>query len=675
MNKAKLSFVVIFISFLLLLNTEQVSGQRPLRPNDLLKIKSLTDPSISPEGNWIVYTLSSVDSIKDKRNSDIWISAIDGTDHVQLTYTPDGEYSARFSPDGKYISFLSARGSLDHAQIWLIDRRGGEAKKLTNLKAEIAGYEWSPDSQQLLLTIQDLERADSLKQKPRNPIVIDKTHFKQDVEGYKLPLHKHLYLLNISTQKLDTLTSGVYDEYAPAWSPDGSKIAFVSNRTPEPDRNSNTDIWLIMAKKGEVPKRLTDWAGSDDNPKWSPDGKTIAYISSSANSKFLMYEQSLLKTISGAGGVPVSHTSVLDRDISQHNWSPDGTKISFIVSDDRQEYAASVDIKTNNIQIINRGNYEFVNLKPLNEDKFIATLNFPERPDELYSVERGQLRRITNHQDEFVKGIIFSTPRGFSSKSKDGAVVSNLLFLPPGSTDAKKLPTVFFIHGGPVAQDSYGFDLSRQMLAAAGYAVCAVNYRGSSGRGLSFTKAIYGDWGNKEVLDIFGAVDELIRQGVADPDRLAIAGWSYGGILTNYCITADPKRFKAAVSGAGSSLQLTMFGTDQYIKQYENELGYPWDNPEKYLKLSYPFMKANMIKTPTLFMVGEKDFNVPAAGSEQMYQALKVLGIPTQLVVYPEQFHGISVPSYQIDRFNRHFSWFKKYLNDGIPATQLKPAH
>jgi dipeptidyl aminopeptidase/acylaminoacyl peptidase len=668
-NKVRLVYFLVF-----LLSFEIVFAQRPLKPNDLLKIRNVSDPSISPEGTWIVYAVSSVDSVKDKRNSDIWMSSFDGTGHVQLTFSSDGEYSPRFSPDGKYISFLSARGNLDHAQIWLIDRRGGEAKKITNLKSDITGYEWSPDSKQLLLTIRDIERADSLKQKPRNPIVIENTHFKQDVEGYKLPLHKHLYLFNISNQKLDTLTSGNYDENAPAWSPDGSKIAFSSNRTSEPDRNSNMDIWVINAKKGEQPKRITDWKGSDDYPKWSPDGKVIAYISSSGSGNFLMYEQSILNTISVDGGAPVQHTISLDRDISQHSWTTDGTKVSFIVSDDRQEYAASIDIATNKLHVINRGNYEFVNLKPVQTGQFIAIANFPNRPDEIYAIENGQLRRITNHQDEFVKGITFSIPTGFSSRSKDGAIVSNLLFLPPGMKEGKKLPTIFFIHGGPVAQDTYGFDLSRQMLAAEGYAVCAVNYRGSNGRGLTFTKAIYGDWGNKEVLDIFGATDELVRNGIADPDRLAIAGWSYGGILTNYCIATDPTRFKAAVSGAGSSLQLTMFGTDQYINQYENELGYPWDNPEKYLKLSYPFMKANRIKTPTLFMVGEKDFNVPAAGSEQMYQALKVLHIPTQLVVYPEQFHGISVPSYQMDRFNRHFAWFKKYLNEGLPATQIKPA-
>jgi dipeptidyl aminopeptidase/acylaminoacyl peptidase len=225
----------------------------------------------------------------------------------------------------------------------------------------------------------------------------------------------------------------------------------------------------------------------------------------------------------------------------------------------------------------------------------------------------------------------------------------------------KKLPLILFIHGGPVGQDEYEFDITRQIYAAAGYAVAAVNYRGSSGRGTAFTKAIYGDWGNKEVVDIVGAANHLIKQGIVDENRMGIAGWSYGGISTNYVIASDP-RFKAAVSGAGSSLQLSMYGSDEYISQYEKELGVPWKNLDKWLKVSYPFLHADRIKTPTLFMASQNDFNVPVVGAEQMYQALKSIGIPTELVIYPGQNHGIIVPSYLKDRYQRHLGWFDKYL-------------
>jgi len=203
--------------------------------------------------------------------------------------------------------------------------------------------------------------------------------------------------------------------------------------------------------------------------------------------------------------------------------------------------------------------------------------------------------------------------------------------------------------------------MSRRILAGAGYAVAAVNYRGSNGRGLAYTKSIFGDWGNKEVKDILAVAEHLIRSGVADPQRMAIAGWSYGGILTNYTIATDT-RFKAAVSGAGSSLQLSMYGSDQYIRQYETELGSPWKNPKKWLDLSYPFFKVNTIKTPTMFMASEDDFNVPVIGAEQMYQAFKSTGIPTELIIYPNQHHGLRVPSYIVHRHRKHLEWFEKYL-------------
>jgi dipeptidyl aminopeptidase/acylaminoacyl peptidase len=233
--------------------------------------------------------------------------------------------------------------------------------------------------------------------------------------------------------------------------------------------------------------------------------------------------------------------------------------------------------------------------------------------------------------------------------------------MPASAAPNQKLPLILYIHGGPVGQDDYAFDLARQMLAGAGYAVAAVNYRGSNGRGLQYSKAIAADWGNKEVLDLHGAVDYLVKSGIADPARLGVGGWSYGGILTDYLITSDT-RFKAAISGAGTGFTLSLYGVDQYITQYQNEIGPPWKSIDKYLKISYPLLKADKIKTPTLFLVGEKDFNVPSAGSEQMYQALRTLGVPTELIIYPGQFHGLTVPSYQKDRYERYLAWYGKYL-------------
>ena len=202
--------------------------------------------------------------------------------------------------------------------------------------------------------------------------------------------------------------------------------------------------------------------------------------------------------------------------------------------------------------------------------------------------------------------------------------------------------------------------------------VLAINYRGSAGRGGAYQKAIHGDWGHLEVVDLLGAVDEAVRQGIADPDRLGIGGWSYGGISTNYTIATDT-RFKAAISGAGSSMQFTMYGMDQYIVQYEQEMGQPWKTQDMWMKVSYPFFNADKIKTPTLFLGGEKDFNVPIAGGEQMYQALKSLGVDTHSSIYPGQFHGLTMPSYERDRLQRYLAWFGKYLTPAGNSTAQRP--
>ena len=237
----------------------------------------------------------------------------------------------------------------------------------------------------------------------------------------------------------------------------------------------------------------------------------------------------------------------------------------------------------------------------------------------------------------------------------------SLLYRPALASPASRLPLVVYIHGGPNAQESYRFDFERQFLAANGYAVLAVNYRGSNGRGSAWQKAIFADWGNLEVKDLLGAVDEAVRQGIADPERLGIGGWSYGGILTDYTIATSP-RFKAAVSGAGSALQLAMYGTDQYVAQYDLEIGAPWKAQDKWIRISYPFFHADRIRTPTLFIGGQSDFNVPITGGEQMYQALRTLGVETRLVIYPNQFHGITVPSYRKDRLERYLAWYDRFL-------------
>jgi len=632
---------------------------KPFKPADFDKIPTVSDPQLSPDGKWVACSVSEVDTAKDKRVSHLWMQSWDGKESLELTHGEEAASSPRWSPDGKYLSFISSRDSKKGGQIWLMDRRGGEGVKLTDIKGDVDEYAWSPDGKKLVIVIGDPENKGKEEPKTPKPIVIDRYHFKQDIEGYLQHLHKHLYLFDIAAKKLDTLTKGDKDESSPVWSPDGKTIAFVSNRSADPDKNENTDIFTIDARPNASMLQLTSWKGPDTNPRWSPDGKLIAFLRSTSDADYMMYDQNTLCTMDVVGSNKKILTQQLDRPVTDLAWAKDSKSILFLVADDRMRYIAGVNVNNGKITTVNKGKYSITDISTNLSGNWVVQKTDPYTPAELFALEGGKLRRLTFHQQGWLAGIKLAHVEGFESTSADGTLVNGIVLTP--DSNAKKLPFILFIHGGPVGQDEYAFDAVRQVLACAGYAVAGVNYRGSNGRGLDYCKAIYADWGNKEVKDLLGAVDKLEKLGIADPGHLGIGGWSYGGILTDYTIASDT-RFKAAASGAGSALQLAVYGSDQYVLQYENEIGVPWKNADKWIALSYPFFHADKIKTPVLYMSGLKDFNVPTIGSEQMYQALRSQGIPTELILYPNSFHGITKPSYQVDRLQRYVDWYDKYL-------------
>ena len=273
------------------------------------------------------------------------------------------------------------------------------------------------------------------------------------------------------------------------------------------------------------------------------------------------------------------------------------------------------------------------------DGKVIVQASTPDRPFEIFAAENGALRCLTKQNDAFLAQIQLGRVEETKFKSADGTEVHGFLVHPPNEKPGQKLPAFLRPHGGPQSQYANEFEFEKQLFAANGYAVVLPNPRGSTGRGTDYAMGIYASWGEHDVQDDLAAVDDAVARGIADPDRLVVGGWSYGGMSTNYLI-ATTTRFKAAVSGASISNILAGYGTDQYIRDYEYELGSPWAHPEVWAKVSYPFLHADKIKTPTLFLCGESDFNVPLLNSEQMYQALRTLGVPTELVIYPGNFTG-----------------------------------
>jgi dipeptidyl aminopeptidase/acylaminoacyl peptidase len=653
---------------------QSAPAKHPLVLDDLAKMQRVSAPRLSPDGMWMAYTVSKVDTADDKNGSQLWIVSWDGKQDIQLTFGKDGVGDPEWSPDGHWLTFTSSRegGEAKGSQVWALDRRGGEAQQLTNVKDDLQAYKWSPDSKTLLLTVQAKDEPDAPKEggkpKPPKPIVIDRFHFKEDREGYLTEKEPHLYLFDVAAKKLSKLTSApatgplAYGETGGVWSPNGGAIAFVSNQTaPDPDRVANPDVFVVDATAGASPRKLTTFPGRDGGPLlWSKDGQSILYRQG-VSPHYLIYDQEQLAKVPVAGGPPVMLAPKLDAWVGAPVLAPDGASVLTEEADDRQNYV--VEIALDGSGAVKRLTSESGSASGLDQvNGHVALLwSSDAKMTEIYAWENGNLRKLTHHNDALLATLELAATEDIEAKTKDRSEVHGLLTLPVGYIAGTKAPMILFIHGGPTAQDAHGFDQTRQLFAAHGYAVLQVNYRGSTGRGEAYSAAINADWGHREIIDLMAMTDAAIATGKIDAEKMGVGGWSYGGILTDYTI-ASTTRFKAASSGAGMGNLLGFYGIDEYILQYENELEPPWKNLELYIKLSYPFLHADRIKTPTLFMGGDKDFNVPVQGGEQMYQALKSVGTPAELIVYPGQFHGLTRPSFIKDRFQRWFDWYDKYV-------------
>jgi dipeptidyl aminopeptidase/acylaminoacyl peptidase len=697
-----IGFVFLFAAFAFPISAQESSAKQaasaaPASPrkitiDDFFQIRDVSQPELSPDGLWVAYAVRTRMLKEDKNEQRLWMVSTRAGDAIPITAEGVSSSHPRWSPDGKYISFLSARNEGKN-QVWLLDRRGGEAQKLTDVKQGVNDFEWSPDSTRLVLIIQDPKPEDAeaagdkdkekekpAKPKTPQPYVIDRLQFKEDTIGYLDRRRDHLYVFDVASKKLTQITSGDFDDQQPAWSPDGKQLAFSSNRSqPDPDATRDSNIWVVAADntdKGAHLTQITTNPSTDNQPTWSPDGKWIAYVTQLDPHLFYYATLHLAVSPASGGGKANVLTLSFDRSVRRPRYSSDGQYIYFAADDDGTVNLCRITATGGEITRPIGGRQSVGGFSVGKDGGIAATVSTIERPDEVFFLAKDakEPTRLTKTNDALFAQLHLAQANYVHFKSKDGTAVAGYIYTPVDYASGKKVPAILMPHGGPVGQYSAAFSHLAQLYAANGYAVLLPNPRGSSGYGEKFCAAIYADWGNKDYQDDMGIVDYAIEQGIADPEKLGVGGWSYGGISTDFII-AQTTRFKGAISGAGVALITSFWGHDHYQRDYVTELGYPWEKQAVWDKIS-PFYRVKNITTPTLFMGGEIDSNVPILGSEQMYQAMKALGRTTELVVYPGEYHGFTVPSHLMDRLERYVAWYAHYVKgESTPATPpMKPA-
>ena len=533
-------------------------SKRPVVIDDIYRTQQVGNPQMSPDGKWIAYTVTTVDRDADKRRTSIWMVNWEGTRDVQLTSGANGDSSPRWSPDGNYLAFLSARPAGAKKQIWLLDRLGGEARQLTSVKDDIGAYLWSPDGSRIVLEMSASED-DALSPKAPKPIVIDRYHFKHDVDGYLTASSRaRLYLFEVKTKKLEPLTTDKnVRRHHPVWSPDGTRIAYISNHEKEPDQTGTDDIFVIEARPGAVPAKIaTSYSPNGQHLSWSPDGKLIAFLRG-AEPKYDAYKQDSLIVVPVAGGAPRVLGEKFDRSVHSPEFTQDGSAITVLVPDDRRR------IHRHNFRAdgstASRIRFELVVTQRSTAGGHTATLASGDAlAPEIFALEDGKLRKLTSHNDALLSELQLGAVEDISFKSKDGTEVHGMMIKPPDLHRRKKI--------SHAALDS-------RRTQRPGRSQPALQHLSASARAPAFRRP----W-------LRGPRDQLSRQqrprrGICQqassptgatrkspiywrpwisrspaalpiPQRLGIGGWSYGGMLTDYTIATD-SRFKAAVSGAG----------------------------------------------------------------------------------------------------------------------------
>ncbi len=664
---------------LIALATPVAAQQRPMTIDDMMALKNVGSVALAPDGSRIVYTVSGWehpsakgDTAKGEKHdvrSHLWLVSTSGGDARQLTFGERGESQPSWSPDGRMLAFVSARGpnvgeDAPKSQVWVMRLDGGEAWQLTTAKDGVNGFGWSPDGKQIAFLVSDsMSQGDEAKRKRRDDPQVFESNFRLS----------HAWVIDVATKKASEVAHGDFTvRGAPSWSPDGTKLAFSTNPTPL-IRDSRSDAYLLTlgSKQLEKISQLSDVGSS---PVFSPDGKTLAFTilpnthkahSDGIAERELANEHILLYDVAGKRLTDV-YDPKSDISASALQWTSDGSKLVFTTGERAYNAIYTYDVAAKKLNRV-AGGMLIRGTSWSKDGKSVAfAMESPDAPFDVYfsDVSFASPKKLTNLNPQLSQLALGKTEI-VTWKSTDGTPVEGVLIRPVGYEQGKKYPLLVEAHGGPTGATSAGFKANwgspGQYWAGQGWAVFYPNPRGSTNYGEKFMRANIMDWGGGDYRDIMTGVDELIKRGVADSTRMAFEGWSYGGYMTAW-VVSQTSRFKAARMGAGLSDLQSMYGTTDipgYIGTFFS--GIPTKQTLDFYRARSAITFVDNVTTPLLILHGGNDERVPTGQAMEYFRALKDRGKTVELVFYPREGHGLGEYYHQLDKMQREYEWITRY--------------